>query len=110
MSVSAALGGGLKATRVQHDTEFLLYDVMNKKLALLDQAAELSSKYSHSLFSPDPDDDIYYQNKLFAIHQKEKALDVIKEQLELRLKIVREMKETLLKRAKENAKKSFTIG
>ena len=109
MSISAALTTGLKATRMQSDIEFQLQGLMQRKIALLNKAANLSNLHFNSLFTSDPNDDIYYQQQLIIIQSIEKELDTRKEMLETKRKIYMNIAESTLKNSKENAKKGFTI-
>ncbi len=109
MTVSAAFSAWIIASREKTDVEFKLGTLMDEKLALLNVANKLAEGLSNSLFTPDPRDDIYYQNKLFIVHEIGKALDQQKESLETKRKVLLTMEKTWHKVTKEETKKSFTI-
>lgn len=109
MSMSAALMTGLFANRVQTDLEYKLQCISFRKQALTDLSNEVGVLISNACTTPDTTDETLCQAALFIIQDQGKDLDTKMLELQTELKEYREIKESALKRAKEDAKESFTI-
>lgn len=109
MSMSTALLTGLYATRLLSDTEYKVQCLSTRRQMLLEIGNEVGILISNALITPDTTDDLLCQAALFIVQNEDKGLESKVVELETKIKEYREIKETALKRSKEDAKESFTI-
>ncbi|NLF83734.1 MAG: hypothetical protein GX568_07105 [Candidatus Gastranaerophilales bacterium] len=107
--MSTALFTGLYATRLLSDTEYKVQCLSSRRLALLDIGNELGILVSNATITPDPTDDLLCQAALFIVQDEDKNLESKMVELKTKIKEYKEMQDSALKRAKEDAKESFTI-
>jgi hypothetical protein len=107
--MSTALFTGLYATRLLSDTEYKIQCLSNRRQTLLEIGNEVGILISNALFTPDITDDLLCQAALFIVQNEDKGLESKMAELETKIKEYREIKDSALKRAKEDAKESFTI-